>query len=79
MEKWLVINDYPNYSVSNFGNVKNNITNKIMRQNVRGGYSKISLKNGNKRGSCNVHRLVALAFIPNPDNKRTSFGTTTTI
>jgi len=71
MEKWLVINDYPNYSISNFGNVKNNITNKIMRQNVRGGYSKISLKNGNKRGSCNVHRLVALAFIPNPDNKRT--------
>ena len=70
-EEWRVINNFPNYSVSNLGNVKNNITNKIMRQNVKGGYKNISLTNDKKRTSCKVHRLVALSFIPNPDNKPT--------
>lgn len=37
MEEWRVINDFTNYSVSNFGNVKNSSTNKMMRQNVKGG------------------------------------------
>lgn len=30
MEEWQAIKDFPNYSVSNFGNVKNNKTNRIM-------------------------------------------------
>lgn len=71
MEEWRVITDYPNYSVSNFGNVKNNKTNKLMRQNVKGGYCCLSLVNNKKNYTFRVHRLVALAFIPNPDNKPT--------
>jgi hypothetical protein len=71
MEEWRVINDYPNYSVSNLGNVKNNTTNKIMRQNVKGGYCCLSLVNNKKNYTFKVHRLVALAFLSNPDNKPT--------
>lgn len=71
MEEWRVINDFTNYSVSNFGNVKNSSTNKMMRQNVKGGYCCVSFVNNKKRYTFKVHRLVALAFIPNPDNKRT--------
>lgn len=69
-ETWLPIEGYNNYSVSNLGNVKNNKTNKLMKSTVKGGYSTINLINNNgDRNSFKVHRLVALAFIPNPENK----------
>jgi hypothetical protein len=69
MEEWRVINSFPNYSISNFGNIMNNKTNKLMKINDKGGYYHISLKNGEKRKNMKVHRLVALEFIPNPENK----------
>ena len=69
MEEWRIIKDFPNYSVSNFGNVKNNKTNRIMKLNVKGGYYHISLNNDNCKKTLKVHRLVALAFIENPENK----------
>jgi molybdenum-dependent DNA-binding transcriptional regulator ModE len=69
MEEWREIFEFPNYSVSNLGNVKNNKTNKLMKINVKGGYCHISLKNETSKKSFKVHRLVASAFIPNPENK----------
>lgn len=33
------------------------------------GYLKVGLSNGRKKKKCRIHRLVAYAFIPNPDNK----------
>lgn len=71
MEEWRVITEFPNYSVSNLGNVINNKTNRNMKLNNKGGYYNISLKNNNCRKSLKVHRLVALAFIENPENKKT--------
>ena len=69
-EFFLPVENYENYFISNFGNVKNNKTNKIMKQcNHRQGYKKIGLtKNGNRKMFL-IHRLVALAFLENPDNK----------
>ena len=69
MEEWRLINDFPNYSVSNFGNVKNNKTNRIMKLNVKGGYHNVSLINNNLKKTLKVQRLVALVFIENPENK----------
>ncbi len=69
MEEWCVIKDYQNYSVSNFGNVMNSKTNKIMKLNSKGGYYHITLKNDKNRKYLLVHRIVALAFIENPENK----------
>jgi hypothetical protein len=71
MEEWCVIEDFPNYSVSNLGNVKNNITNKLMKLTLKGGYYHLSLINDECKKSFKVHRLVALAFIDNPENKKT--------
>lgn len=71
MEDWRVIKGFPNYSVSNFGNVKNNITNKQFRLNTKSGYQYVTLINNLGKKNFGVHRLVALEFIDNPENKKT--------
>lgn len=66
---WRKINGFPNYSVSDTGLVKNDDTRKILTpQLTRGYYYVHPCKNGKWR-NIYVHRLVATAFIPNPENK----------
>ena len=74
-EIWKDIVGYENYQISNLGNVKSlNYSRtgkeKILRPGLSSdGYYHVFLcKNGEMR-DFNVHRLVALSFIPNPDNK----------
>jgi hypothetical protein len=69
MEEWHKIAEFPNYSVSNFGNVMNTKTNKIMKLNIKSGYYHICLLNGIVKKTLKVHRLVSLSFIENPGNK----------
>ncbi len=68
-EEWRVINEYTNYEISNFGNVKNNKSGKVLKQNIKAGYYNISLINNNNRKSFKVHRLVAISFIENLEKK----------
>jgi len=68
-EEWRTIDDFENYHISNFGNVKNIVTNKILKNTDKGGYENICLTNNKLKKGFKVHRLVALAFIPNPENK----------
>lgn len=75
-EQWKVIKDYPMYEVSNLGRVRsnNNPKNpKLLKQGTNiGGYKTVALvkeKNSGKSHTKQVHRLVAEAWIPNPDNK----------
>ena len=57
------------YLVSNLGNVKNAKTGKILRLGKKDGYLKAGMYVGRKRITKSVHRLVAMAFIDNPENK----------
>ena len=62
--------------VSSCGRIKSFLartsTYKIMKTHDNGhGYRTISLWTRNKQNTLYVHRLVALAFIPNPTNERT--------
>lgn len=58
------------YQVSNIGNIKTLRKNKIMSYHInKKGYCSISLTK-NKIETFNlIHRLIAEAFIPNPENK----------
>jgi NUMOD4 motif. len=75
--KWKYIYLYDKltkYSVSNTGEIRNNETGEILKQKDQRGYCFINLTieyldKSIQRRTFSVHRLVALAFISNPDNK----------
>lgn len=68
MEQWKVIEGF-DYSVSSLGNVRNDKRNKPKVGFNNHGYIRIQLSKEGKQSKCYLHRLVALAFIPNPLNK----------
>ena len=83
-EMWKDIPNYEGiYQVSNLGNVKsldkyvncgiknNKIVKKkgkVLKKHNKNNYLQVVLISNNKRKYYNIHRLVALAFIPNPNN-----------
>ena len=70
-EIWKKSYIYPSqYEVSNFGRVRNVATKQILKPQIDAkGYERVRLSYHNKRASAKVHRLVAVAFISNPDQK----------
>ena len=68
-EVWKTVEEFPKYQVSTFGNVRNVERNKLMRLTKKGGYHLVDLTNDEIRKPFRVHRLVAMAFIENLENK----------
>lgn len=81
-EEWVEVKGFPLYLVSNFGRVKalakrientyrsRNLNPKILKQAKSiHGYLFVYLYNKIGKKMCTVHRLVALNFIHNPENK----------
>lgn len=74
-EYWKDIKDYEGlYQVSNYGRVKSLNWHRtgeervLKGQKVGSGYLHIGLCKNGKKKHFKIHRLVAQAFIPNPDN-----------
>ena len=77
-EEWRPIEGFPRYQISNYGRVRS-YTNprkpKILRPHqLKNGYLMVHLAKGEEWGSnetecVRIHKLVADAFIPNPQNK----------
>ena len=68
-EQWKTIDEFPAYSVSDQGRIKSNKTDKVMSlQDQNKGYVVVNLINEYGLKRVLVHRIVAKAFHPNPDN-----------
>lgn len=71
-EIWKDVKDYEGiYEVSSYGKVRNVVDKHILKPGLtsKGYYNVILCKNKLHKG-ISIHRLVALNFIPNPENKK---------
>lgn len=71
--EWKEIKGYEGlYEVSDIGEVRSlprqGTKGRILKQHERKGYLRVGLTKDHKTTWCSVNRLVAEAFIPNPDN-----------
>lgn len=67
MIEWKKIKGKENYSVSNCGDIRNDKTGRILKPHKgTAGYYQVMM--GRKTTPLYVHRIVAIAFIPNPNN-----------
>lgn len=72
---WKKIDGFPNYSVSTKGLIRSDNylktgKAKILRPQIKRGYQSVSIANINGEiVQIMVHRIVAKAFLPNPENK----------
>ena len=68
-EIWKTISDFNNYEISSLGNVRNITTGKVLKPIlISTGYYQVVLYKQNKRYRKLIHRLVADAFLENPEN-----------
>ena len=69
-EIWKSVNGFKKYEVSSFGRVRNAKTEKMLTQTpTEQGYLRVLFTKNGEVSRCRVHRLVAEAFIPNPEEK----------
>lgn len=75
-EEWRSIPDFNEYEASSLGRVRRikskrpSIVGRVLKPDIhQKGYLRLVLTKGNKSYHISPHRLVALAFLPNPENK----------
>jgi HNH endonuclease/NUMOD4 motif len=73
MEIFKSIEEFPEYSISNTGKIKNKkgVEMVIGKRKSNSGYLQVRFYHEGKYYYRFVHRLLALAFVPNPNNYRT--------
>jgi len=73
MEEWKDISGWPGYSVSSFGNIRGS-SGRILSPQLCGVVGKkyyyVNVSKNGVTSTKSIHRRVALAFHPNPENKR---------
>nr|QBK86537.1 MAG: HNH endonuclease [Marseillevirus LCMAC102] len=67
---WNRIPEFPDYYVSEDGNIWSKQSHRLLKTQMKCGYENVTLRKNKTNYGKTIHRLVALAFIPNPDNLR---------
>ena len=68
---WKDIEGFENYKINEDGEIVHKRTNHTLKHSINEkGYHKVCLQKDNRKFKTGVHRLVAKAFIPNPNNYR---------
>ncbi len=70
-EIWKIIETFPLYEASTFGNIRNYKTKQVLKSSSHKRYNTVALSNNNKRYTVYTHRLIAITFLDNPYNKPT--------
>lgn len=71
MEKYMKYSDYDNYIIGSKGSVYSFKTKRFLKKNIgNSGYYGLTLCKNGVAKRIEIHRLVALCHIPNPDNKQ---------
>lgn len=66
---WKTITEYPNYAVSNHGEVINKRNGHQLNVRVKDGYCFVGISAPHGKKWISLHRLVAIYFIPKVDGK----------
>lgn len=72
LRQWKVVPDFPNYMVSSEGDVFSLVSSVVKAQHLsNSGYRKTTLYRGHQKSKCcQIHALVADAFLPKPESTR---------
>lgn len=66
-KNWSIIPEFPKYQASNLGRIRNANTLQVKKASLTNrGYHTVGFWVDGKRKRLLVHRLVAMAFLPNP-------------
>ena len=68
---WKTIPEYSNWQISRTGQIRRVDTHQIKYTQLKDGYEVSAFGKNGKRTKLRVHRLVAIAFIPNPKDAAT--------
>lgn len=67
-EEWRQVVEHQNYEVNQFGEIRHKQRKHILKpRSNNGGYLYVNFKINGKNTNFAVHRIVANAFIPNPN------------
>lgn len=67
--EWRIVEEFPNYEVSENGQIRNRTTGHIKSQRIKNnGYVITDLSRNGEVKTVHIHRIVAKAFLPNPQN-----------
>ncbi len=70
MEKYVDVVGFGNYQVSNYGNIKNKKSGRMLAVSyTEKGYLKVNLSRGGVSHTRRVHKVVCEHFVANPGNK----------
>ena len=69
-ETYKTIKGFETYSVSDYGNVRNDKTGRILKGKDARGYLQVGLWQNKIRHDKTIHKLTAETFLLNPENKK---------